>query len=110
MWKGIVIFAAGAILGGCAGAYLSHDAGVASRDARVSVHTVRELVSHQSYPEPGTFTDTELVVSLEANDGNDATVLCQFGHGSFDPEQLPERVSSRTFRGRAPTGARTERS
>ncbi len=92
MLKSSVIFVVGALVGGLAGAYWFYDAGVASRDARVSVHTVRELVGNQSYADVGTYTDTRLIVYLEGNEGSDVEVLCQFAHGSFDPERVPEKV------------------
>ena len=92
MRKSILIFVAGVALGGIAGALLFSSDGLASRDARVSIHTVSELVSHQAYDAPGTYTDTSLVVFLEGDDGLSAEVLCQFSHGTFDAAQLPKKV------------------
>jgi len=92
MKKSVLIFAAGVVLGGFAGALLFSYASTASHDARVSVHAVSELLSHQSYEVPGTYSDTRLIVFLEGEDGLSAEVLCQFSHGSFDAAQIPAKV------------------
>lgn len=92
MRKNILIFVAGVVLGGVAVALWLTVIEPASADARVSVHTVRELVSHQSYEASDTYTDTRLVVFLAGDEGSSAEVLCQFDHGSFDPTQLPPKV------------------
>jgi len=92
MRKSILIFLAGVALGGIAGALLFSYAGPAVHDARISVHAVSELVSHQAYDAPGTYTDTRLIVFLDGDDGSSAEVLCQFSHGTFDAAQVPEKV------------------
>ena len=92
MLKKTGIFLAGVLLGGLAGTYLTYDTTVADSDARISVHTVKELTSHLSYQAPQAYSDTRLVVYLDGADGEEAEVLCQFVHGTFDPERVPERV------------------
>ncbi len=92
MLKKVGIFLAGVLLGGFAGAYLTYDTTVADSDARISVHTVKELTSHLSYQAPEAYSDTRLVVYLDGAEGEEAEVLCQFVHGTFDPESMPEKV------------------
>ena len=92
MLKKLGIFMAGVLVGGFAGAYLTYDTSVADSDARLSVHTVKELTSHRSYPTPEAYSDTRLVVYLDGAEGEEAEVLCQFVHGTFDPERVPEKV------------------
>jgi hypothetical protein len=92
MLKKMGIFLAGVLLGGVAGAYLTYDTSVADSDGRISVHNVKELTSHRSYPAPEAYSDTRLVVYLDGAEGEEAEVLCQFVHGTFDPERMPEKV------------------
>ena len=86
------IFLVGALLGGLAGAYLTYDTTVADSDARISVHTVKKLTSHLTYQAQETYSDTRLVVYLDGAEGEEAEVLCQFVHGTFDPERMPQKV------------------